>query len=1336
MNTEVASAFVRIRPNMHGFKGETEGGVREAFSGVAKIVAGAFAIEEGFKLGKEMVQGAAEVQKSQEVIQAQFGKSAEYVKAFGEEAGKAFGLSAVHADATSAKFGIMFHNLGIGKESAANMTVGFEKLAGSLSAIRGADPSLILDKLTLAAAGNTRGLKALGIVIDGNAIKHEALRLHMTRTIKDGITPAIKAQAIYSLATKNLDDFQKQAEEHSGDLINVQRRLSAEWSNAKDRLGAGLLPVMSQLVGFLADRLPQGIDLVSRGFGLIGDQARQLAGFLAPVFDPLVAEVQSLRDLFGEGGIGAVFDRLKQQFLDLSPAAKALVVAVGAIAVAFVAMSAPVTSLFVLGEALVQLYQRSQTFHDIVDKAFTDVKIVVGAVSVFISEQWRLHGDKIVADARAAFGALRSVVVNVVAFVQALWARFGSTIIANARATWTMIYAVVKSQIEFVRDTIKFVLDVIHGRWGAAWGDLKGAVHAVFTGIVAILRGQVTILGNTAKGIGSAILHAMMTPINAIKNGFVSLFNWLERQAINAALKIVEPFSHLKFGGGWARTMKTQLHTELANMDADAANAGTKVGDSLGRNLAGGFFPWASSIGNSLSSIVNTVNNVIGQINAATISGVAGQVANFITSTISRFSAPAAPEVPTPAFTPTGAGPAAAAPAGAGAAGGSKTTQAGRDKLVKIALSMLGKPYLWGGSGPNAFDCSGLVMWAFSQIGVSLPHYTGSQVGQGKHVNIANIQPGDTVYTNYGERAHGTGGPGVPGHVGIYVGGGMVEQAPHTGDVVKRTPLSQFIAGGRYEIRDFFPPGTPASERLKKPPPPPILPQQLLDQISRFGTEASTRDNTGIAAKGFLMREQRMLRLAETTLQKELKGTTGKRHDQIAKAITDVQNQLDKVGVLIRDAVIIVGDALLPTALKTKLAGLKSTFQAQSAISSVKIGDAAQLYQDALLANSEQQGEVLVAEVNVLKVKLARAAGKQKTAIKAELSKVQANLKAINDQVLQELKATVQAAQSKLSGLFNTVKAKMDAEFEAATAAIITKLGVQFFQGVLTPAEQALKDFQDKAKDNNLVDAYNAAQNALYDAITHGGDVAAARDALQAARDAITQDKLQTDATASRTAADKAYADAVKKVTDERTALEAKMNDALDKLLENIENGTGSLSDLDAIAAQYGVDISEVAIPEMKDLVDATASLAAAFRALEAQVKKITGKSGNIGGDPTVIRGKSDDSFKTPAWSDPGFWIPGLASGGLVKATPGGTVVRVGEGIDDEVVMPVRKLAATIGGAKSIVAALSPLSMLEAINRTNREMLAELRQQTLHLATPATAVPMLNANASAIRARR
>ena len=99
-------------------------------------------------------------------------------------------------------------------------------------------------------------------------------------------------------------------------------------------------------------------------------------------------------------------------------------------------------------------------------------------------------------------------------------------------------------------------------------------------------------------------------------------------------------------------------------------------------------------------------------------------------------------------------------------------------QALQAAISREGDPYVWGAAGPGQFDCSGLVVWAYAQEGIALPHYTGSLWNSGLHVARSDLEPGDLVFF-FSDISH----------VGIYIGDGMMIDAPDFGVPVKVDPV-------------------------------------------------------------------------------------------------------------------------------------------------------------------------------------------------------------------------------------------------------------------------------------------------------------------------------------------------------------------------------------------------------------------------------------------------------------------------------------------------------------------------------------------------------------------
>ena len=116
---------------------------------------------------------------------------------------------------------------------------------------------------------------------------------------------------------------------------------------------------------------------------------------------------------------------------------------------------------------------------------------------------------------------------------------------------------------------------------------------------------------------------------------------------------------------------------------------------------------------------------------------------------------------------------------------------------ISYAVAQLGKPYIWGGTGPAGYDCSGLVMMAYQAAGIDIPRTTYQQVDTGTAVySVSQLQPGDLLFT-----AGSDGSNSNPGHVGMYIGDNLVIQAPQTGEDIMLTPLAGYWQENAVDIR-------------------------------------------------------------------------------------------------------------------------------------------------------------------------------------------------------------------------------------------------------------------------------------------------------------------------------------------------------------------------------------------------------------------------------------------------------------------------------------------------------------------------------------------------------
>ncbi|MHB1782301.1 MAG: NlpC/P60 family protein [Acidimicrobiales bacterium] len=186
-------------------------------------------------------------------------------------------------------------------------------------------------------------------------------------------------------------------------------------------------------------------------------------------------------------------------------------------------------------------------------------------------------------------------------------------------------------------------------------------------------------------------------------------------------------------------------------------------------------------------------------------------------------------------------GPAPATPA-------ATATTASPSNVVTTAEQYLGAPYLWGGTTPAGFDCSGFVQYVYAQLGVALPRTSELQATSGTAVpSLALAKPGDLVFY-----AGSDGTPASPGHVGIYLGNGEMIDAPQTGMTVSIQPVGSPVA-----IRRVLPastvPGTPVTG--SGAPSPEAVPASLAPLFAsasqRYGVPASLLTAVAQVESGF-----------------------------------------------------------------------------------------------------------------------------------------------------------------------------------------------------------------------------------------------------------------------------------------------------------------------------------------------------------------------------------------------------------------------------------------------------------------------------------------------------
>jgi cell wall-associated NlpC family hydrolase len=249
------------------------------------------------------------------------------------------------------------------------------------------------------------------------------------------------------------------------------------------------------------------------------------------------------------------------------------------------------------------------------------------------------------------------------------------------------------------------------------------------------------------------------------------------------------------------RLMATQMRTQMADFRIAGEQAAKAEQDSAKSAAdAKSAAEQAAAVRASLQSKQSQLQVQIAVVKSQYLSLTPGQRTALADPGQAPAGLPAAaPGAPAPEALPPGAPPPpdAQPPGEAPAPGGLPGFMAppgggagDRGNVVQAALTQVGTPYSWGGAGPGGFDCSGLVMWAFQQAGISLPHSSQALAHGGQPVSLSDLQPGD-VLTFYSDASH----------AGIYVGDGMMIHSSTYGVPVRVVPMNS--SGPIYDARRY-----------------------------------------------------------------------------------------------------------------------------------------------------------------------------------------------------------------------------------------------------------------------------------------------------------------------------------------------------------------------------------------------------------------------------------------------------------------------------------------------------------------------------------------------------
>lgn len=518
----------------------------------------------------ESITAASDLNETVSKVGVVFGDQAQKVVDFGKNAATSMGMSENAALTAAGTYGNLFRSMGMTNETSADMSMSLVKLAGDLASFNNQDPSEVLEKLRAGLTGESEPLKSLGININEDIIKQEALNMGLIKG-KEKLTAAAKAQAVYALMLKQTSLAQGDFARTSEGMANQQRIFDANMENTKALLGSAFLPVVNMAMQginalFANPAVQQGMqNFVQWVQGIIsafkeGFQFAEGGGFIGHVLDGVI-------NVLSEANIGYDWVLDLQTWINKVPGIFATVfgqvMAVVQPALDILAGWWQENGYTVMTTLSSMWASVQQAFNSIVAAVMNIIAIISPMVQMFLTSMaqwWADNGVQIMATVQvlwaavanlisAAAGLITAIVGFLVRNIMAFWTAHGAEIMTFLTGLWTFIIGLFTTVTQTVALIFEAFTALLNGdteefsakmqqAWQFLWDAIRGAAEVAWAALSAWFQGIIlAIIGffsNTNWGqIGDNI-------IKGIWSGLSSGWSWLTEKVAELAAALFD----------------------------------------------------------------------------------------------------------------------------------------------------------------------------------------------------------------------------------------------------------------------------------------------------------------------------------------------------------------------------------------------------------------------------------------------------------------------------------------------------------------------------------------------------------------------------------------------------------------------------------------------------------------------------------------------------------------------------------------------------------------------------------------------------------------------------
>lgn len=494
LGTATATAGTRASGATRGFglfRKSTDATRRSAALGATKVLALGAALYKFSQFAKDSIGVASDVNESLTKNRVLFGNYADDVNRFSKTSAVSFGVSRAAALAYTGVFGNLFNALGVADKRSANMSVSLTKLAADMASFNNTSIDDALEALRSGLVGETEPLRRFGVNLNDAQLRVEAMKLGLTDSTKNVLTPYQRSMAAVALITKQTGAAHGDFKRTSTGLANQQRILQARWEDMQAALGKKLLPAMLKVVGVVNDMMTAW----DKGTGTMGD---------------IKSVVQTL--------VGA--------FNSLSPALKQVVILSG-VALAALAVNPWLALAIAIAGAALLIKKNWGTIVTFFRGVWMKVMGYFRVAFAFIKRLLNISGD----DVRRFGAGLRNVfgfIIKVVQRYAKVWAwAWRSIIFPVIKRVAPGIKALIQGIGAVIGGLIKIVSGILTGRWRKVWQGAKQIVAGTLKGIAGLIRATTAPIRAAFAAVGKVVVSAAKGAFEGIKGAFRAAINWI-----------------------------------------------------------------------------------------------------------------------------------------------------------------------------------------------------------------------------------------------------------------------------------------------------------------------------------------------------------------------------------------------------------------------------------------------------------------------------------------------------------------------------------------------------------------------------------------------------------------------------------------------------------------------------------------------------------------------------------------------------------------------------------------------------------------------------------------